>query len=100
MVPRAGVEPARLAARDFKSRASTNFATRAADHYRPLCSRRSQLNHPQWKLEAGVGIEPGRFLEGQCRFLKFALALTLTVTLTPLPEVSIQFEMNASRHEA
>lgn len=33
MVPRAGVEPARLAARDFKSRASTNFATRAAfDH--------------------------------------------------------------------
>jgi hypothetical protein len=36
LVPRAGVEPARLAARDFKSRASTNFATRAAHNYHPL----------------------------------------------------------------
>jgi hypothetical protein len=29
MVPGAGIEPARLAARDFESRASTNFTTRA-----------------------------------------------------------------------
>jgi hypothetical protein len=29
MVPGAGIEPARLAARDFKSRTSTNFVIRA-----------------------------------------------------------------------
>ena len=29
LVPRAGIEPARLAARDFESRASTNSTTRA-----------------------------------------------------------------------
>ena len=29
MVPEAGIEPARLAARDFESRASTNSTTRA-----------------------------------------------------------------------
>ena len=29
LVPGAGIEPARLAARDFESRASTNFTTRA-----------------------------------------------------------------------
>ncbi len=29
MVPGAGIEPARIAARDFESRASTNSATRA-----------------------------------------------------------------------
>ena len=29
MVPGAGIEPARLAARDFESRASTNSTTRA-----------------------------------------------------------------------
>ena len=32
MVPGAGIEPARLAARDFESRASTNFTTRATLH--------------------------------------------------------------------
>lgn len=37
MVPGAGIEPARLAARDFESRASTYSAipaTRASDYYR------------------------------------------------------------------
>ena len=32
MVPGAGIEPARLAARDFESRASTNSTTRATLH--------------------------------------------------------------------
>ena len=31
MVPGAGIEPARLAAGDFESPASTNFTTRATD---------------------------------------------------------------------
>ena len=33
MVPGAGIEPARIAARDFESRASTNSATRAFGIY-------------------------------------------------------------------
>lgn len=33
LVPRAGIEPARLAARDFESRASTNSATWACLGY-------------------------------------------------------------------
>ena len=36
MVPGAGIEPARLAAGDFESPASTNFATWASDEARIL----------------------------------------------------------------
>ena len=35
LVPGAGIEPARLAASDFKSDASTNFATRARSAFYP-----------------------------------------------------------------
>jgi Phage integrase family len=49
-VPGAGFEPARLAPRDFKSLASTSFATRARVYGRAVIGPGS--------VEAGVGIEP------------------------------------------
>ena len=39
MVPGAGIEPARLAAGDFESPASTNFTTRARERRPKLCHR-------------------------------------------------------------
>ena len=39
MVPGAGIEPARLAAGDFESPASTNFTTRARERRPRLCHR-------------------------------------------------------------
>ena len=50
LVPGAGFEPARLSPRNFKSLASTSFATRAG------CDR-VERDRKQ-ALEAGVGIEP------------------------------------------
>lgn len=47
LVPGAGIEPAWLAPRDFKSLVSTSFTTRAAATVLPMKS-----------LEAEVGIEP------------------------------------------
>ena len=50
LVPGAGIEPARPKPKDFKSLASTSFATRA----RVRCARCTTRK----RLEAGVGIEP------------------------------------------
>jgi hypothetical protein len=50
MVPRAGVEPACLAAGDFKSPVSTSFTTRAE----AKTGQRKRCEN----LEAEVGIEP------------------------------------------
>ncbi len=58
MVPRAGVEPARLAARDFKSRASTNFATRAALNDRlAITSESATALRYRTYIGSGVGQE-------------------------------------------
>ena len=70
MVPGAGLEPARLATRDFKSLVSTDFTTRAVHCCRPLShpvQRVDKQDSPVnagWRgcrknLEARPGVEPG-----------------------------------------
>lgn len=52
MVPRAGLEPARLAAGDFESPASTNFATWAGVLFLIVWSAWSDLNRQSLASEA------------------------------------------------
>ena len=69
MVPGAGLEPARLATRDFKSLVSTDFTTRAMHSRRLLRQSRNassnetapstQVGGAAENLEARPGVEPG-----------------------------------------
>ncbi len=56
MVPGAGIEPARLAARDFESRASTNSTTRATLHTASNYGTVASMNYPT--LEDAIGKTP------------------------------------------
>ena len=55
LVPGAGLEPARLAARDFKSLASTDFATRALS-WNPRSAPPPRAAQPRWE-PAGCGAD-------------------------------------------
>ena len=71
-MPGAGLQPARpLGSRDFKSLASSSFATRAVLGILP----------PGLEGMAGVGIEPVRLSYRNCGLLPVVHAVTRTVTL-------------------
>ena len=78
MVPGAGVEPACLAAGDFKSPVSTSFTTQAS-----RTGQRKARERAREKLEAEVGIEPDPILWTSQGLLRAVLPLTPTVTPTP-----------------
>jgi hypothetical protein len=54
MVPEAGIEPARLAAGDFESPASTNFTTRADCEDSDYDIFFSAFKHLRFDFETGV----------------------------------------------
>ena len=56
MVPEAGIEPARLAAGDFESPASTNFTTRAGIREAPNYGTVGRMKYPT--IEDAVGNTP------------------------------------------
>lgn len=60
MVPRAGIEPARLAAGDFESPASTNFTTWANLRRACDCARRKRKLLPKSSMRASVRCRDGR----------------------------------------